>query len=68
MTDVLKMSTLKRSPPLAIVIFIERCDSLFQMVFERAKRGLTINQIDDHIPKQIAEEDFQVRAEGAHRA
>lgn len=29
---------------------------------------LTINQIDDHIPKQIAEEDFQVRAEGAHTA
>jgi hypothetical protein len=25
------MSTLKRSPPMAIVIFLERCDSLFQM-------------------------------------
>ena len=29
------MSTLKRSPPMAIVIFIERCDLLFQMVLKK---------------------------------
>lgn len=27
-TDVLKMSTLQHSPPMAFIIFIKRCDSL----------------------------------------
>jgi len=31
-TNVLKMSTRKRGPPMAFVISIERCDSLFQIV------------------------------------
>jgi hypothetical protein len=38
-TDVLIMSTLKRSPPMAIVVGIERYDSLLQIVSEQAKRG-----------------------------
>jgi hypothetical protein len=39
MTDVLKMSALKRSPPMALVIGLERSDSLFQIVSEQTKRG-----------------------------
>ena len=39
MPNVLKMSTLKRGPPMAVVIGIERYNSLFQIISERAKRG-----------------------------
>jgi hypothetical protein len=39
MTHVLKMPTLKRSPPMVLAIDIKPCDSLFQIVSEQATHG-----------------------------
>ncbi len=39
MTNVLKMSTLERGPPMALVILFKPCDSLSQIVSEQPMHG-----------------------------